>query len=148
LLFLLLLRQTELLRRAPDAPPRAPTAGCAAAHGLLLPFFSMCGCGGGACARSSRRRRHPRTELAAARGSHGSLGAEQQEMARGSGQAVTTTRRHSWRATGFVHVASVCSTCFRCFIRMLQVFRADVVKINRGVSALRHEGGMEDVAEP
>jgi hypothetical protein len=69
-------------------------------------------------------------------------------MARGSGQAVTATRRHSWRATGFVHVASVCSTCFRCFIRMLQVFRADVAKIDRGVSALRHEGGMEDVAEP
>jgi hypothetical protein len=31
---------------------------------------------------------------------------------------------------------------------MLQVFRADVAKVDRGVSALRHEGGMEDVAEP
>jgi hypothetical protein len=41
----------------PDAPP--PTAGCAAtAHGLLLPFFSMCG-GGGGRARSSRRREAP-----------------------------------------------------------------------------------------
>jgi hypothetical protein len=27
------------------------------------------------------------------------------------------------------------------------VFRADVAKVDRGVSALRHEGGMEDVAE-
>jgi hypothetical protein len=44
----------------PDAPPRAPTAGCvAAAHGLLLPFFSMCGGGGDARARSSRRREAP-----------------------------------------------------------------------------------------
>jgi hypothetical protein len=31
---------------------------------------------------------------------------------------------------------------------MLQVFRVDVAKVDRGVSALRHEGGMEDVAEP
>jgi hypothetical protein len=29
---------------------------------------------------------------------------------------------------------------------MLQVFRADVAKVERGVLALRHEGGMEDVA--
>jgi hypothetical protein len=28
------------------------------------------------------------------------------------------------------------------------VFRADVAKVDRGVSTLRHEGGMEDVAEP
>jgi hypothetical protein len=54
-------------------------------------------------------------------------------MARGSGQTVTATRRHSWRVTGFVHVASVCSTCFKCFRRMLQVFRADVAKVDRGV---------------
>jgi hypothetical protein len=38
----------------PDAPPRAPTAGCAATHGLLL-LFSMCG----ARARSSRRHEAP-----------------------------------------------------------------------------------------
>jgi hypothetical protein len=31
---------------------------------------------------------------------------------------------------------------------MLQVFRADVAKVDRGVLALQHEGGMEDVAEP
>jgi hypothetical protein len=31
---------------------------------------------------------------------------------------------------------------------MLQVFRADVEKVDRGVSALRHDGSMEDVAEP
>jgi hypothetical protein len=30
----------------------------------------------------------------------------------------------------------------------LQVFRADVAKVDRGVSVLQHEGGMEDVAEP
>jgi hypothetical protein len=30
---------------------------------------------------------------------------------------------------------------------MLQVFFADVAKVDRGVSALRHEGGMEDVAD-
>jgi hypothetical protein len=30
---------------------------------------------------------------------------------------------------------------------MLQVFRANVAKVDRGVSALQHEGGMEDVAE-
>jgi hypothetical protein len=47
---------------------------------------------------------------------------------------------------GFMHVASVCSTCFRCFIRMLQVFRANVAKVDRDVSTLRHEGGMEAVA--
>jgi hypothetical protein len=31
---------------------------------------------------------------------------------------------------------------------MLQVFHADVAKVDQGVSAMRHEGGMEDVAEP
>jgi hypothetical protein len=31
---------------------------------------------------------------------------------------------------------------------MLQVFRADVAKVDRDVSTLRHEGGMEAVAEP
>jgi hypothetical protein len=69
-------------------------------------------------------------------------------MARGSGQAVAAMRRHSWRVAGFVHVASVCSTCFRCSIWMLRVFRADVAKVDREVSTLRHEGGMEAVAEP
>jgi hypothetical protein len=95
---------------------RAPTARCATAHGRMRrhrpwpppPLLLYV-----------RRRRRPRTELAAARGSRSSLGPEQQGMARGSGQAVTATRRHSWRAIGFVHVASVCSTCFKCFIRML-----------------------------
>jgi hypothetical protein len=28
------------------------------------------------------------------------------------------------------------------------VFHADVAKVDRGVSALRHDRGMEDVAEP
>jgi hypothetical protein len=31
---------------------------------------------------------------------------------------------------------------------MLQVFRADVAKVDRDVSTLRHEGGMKAVAEP
>jgi hypothetical protein len=31
---------------------------------------------------------------------------------------------------------------------MLQVFRADVAKVDQDVSTLRHEGGMEAVAEP
>jgi hypothetical protein len=57
-------------------------------------------------------------------------------------------RRYSWRVARFVHVASVCSTCFKCFIRMLQVFHATVAKVDRDVSTLRHEGGMEAVAEP
>jgi hypothetical protein len=40
-------------------------------------------------------------------------------------------------AVGFVvYVASMCPTCFRCLIRMLQEFRADVAKVDLDFSTL------------
>jgi hypothetical protein len=37
----------------------------------------------------------------------------------------------------FAHVAKVCSMCFKCFIRMLEVFRLDVAKVDLDISVLQ-----------
>jgi hypothetical protein len=54
----------------------------------------------------------------------------------------------------FMACDRICACCKRVFYEF-QMFHKDVAsvlcgfaKVDRGVSALRHEGGMEDVAEP
>jgi hypothetical protein len=52
-------------------------------------------------------------------------------MAEELSAAVMVANRH-----GFGYVASVCSMCLRCFGRMLQVFHANVAKVDLDVVTL------------
>jgi hypothetical protein len=120
--FFALLQQTELLhrqRRAPAGSPlavvRAPTARCATAHGRMS---RRCPWPPPPLLLYVRRRRPLRTELAAARGSRGSLGSRKRASSHGDDET-------------FMACDRICACCKRVFY-MLQMFHKDVASVSCG----------------